>query len=79
MWIVDPPLVKNPPHVYRSDGNALCLYYPAQWRWTPSERLAATIIPWAALWLYFYEAWLVTGDWLGPSSHREPTAKDTAA
>lgn len=79
VWVLDPPLVMGPPHVYRSDDNALCLYFPAEWRWTSNERLAATIVPWTALWLYYYEAWLVTGDWIGPSSHREPTAKESAA
>jgi hypothetical protein len=31
--------------------------------------IATTLIPWTALWLYYYELWLDTGKWLGPSSH----------
>jgi hypothetical protein len=31
--------------------------------------IATTILPWTALWLYYYELWLDTGKWLGPSSH----------
>lgn len=31
--------------------------------------IAKTILPWTALWLYYYELWLDTGKWLGPSSH----------
>ena len=78
VWVVEPPLVESPPHVYASTGDALCLYYPPEWRWTPNEQLAQTIVPWTALWLYYYEAWIITGEWLGPSSHRQPHAKDAA-
>lgn len=37
-------------------------------RWTERACLANTIMPWAAMWLYYYEIWLVTDAWLGPSS-----------
>ena len=67
-WVISPPLAPNPPHVYSSDDNSLCLYWPKEWCWTPTTSLPATIVPWSALWLYYYEAWLVTGEWLGPSS-----------
>lgn len=53
-------------HLYR-DGS-LCLYWPKEWWWTPGALLAETIVPWAALWLYYYEAWQECGEWLGPSS-----------
>ncbi len=71
VWVLSPPLTPNPPHVYASDSNRLCLYWPEEWCWTPKHSLATTIIPWAALWLYFYEVWQVTGEWLGPSSHHQ--------
>ena len=71
VWVVSPPLAPSPPHVYASDGNRLCLYWPDEWFWRPNDSLAKTIIPWAALWLYFYEVWQVTGEWLGPSSHHQ--------
>jgi hypothetical protein len=57
----------------------VAVVYPPEWRWRPNERLAQTIVPWTALWLYYYEGWLVTGDWLGPSSHREIGSKERAA
>jgi len=75
VWVTRPALVSNPPHVYA--GNALCLYYPPDWRWRPGSSLADTIVPWTAFWLYFYELWLVTGEWLGPSSpHDSAEAKE---
>ena len=77
VWVLSPPL--RPDSVHRYRDQSLCLYWPKQWRWSASESLAATIIPWAALWLYFYELWLVTGEWLGPSSPHTPGAKKEAA
>lgn len=53
-------------HLY--PDRSLCLYWPEQWRWKSSHSLAATIVPWAAFWLYYYELWETTGRWLGPSS-----------
>jgi hypothetical protein len=75
---VDRPLIRRDAwHRYR-DGS-LCLYWPKEWRWTPRESLAETIIPWAALWLYYYDLWVLTGEWLGPSSpHRPGAAKEAA-
>jgi hypothetical protein len=76
VWVVSPALAPNSPHVYRSDDDRLCLYWPKEWSWMPATLLADTIVPWAALWLYYYEAWLVTGEWLGPSSpHGAETPK----
>ena len=54
-------------HIYL-DNRSLCLYWPKQWWWTAGESLPGTILGWTALWLYFYELWLVTGEWLAPSS-----------
>lgn len=65
--VLSPRLVAGTPHLYK-DGS-LCLYWPKEWHWQDDELLAETIIPWAALWLYYYELWLDTGQWLGPSSH----------
>jgi len=53
-------------HLYGT--KQLCLYWPREWWWTAGESLPPTIIAWTALWLYFYELWLVTGKWLAPSS-----------
>ncbi len=64
---------------HRYPDGSLCLYWPDEWGWTARESLAATIVPWTAFWLYYYELWLVTGEWLGPSSpHRLGTGKEAA-
>jgi hypothetical protein len=64
--VISPKLHPKAPELY-GDG-ALCLYWPKEWRWSPDELVAKTIIPWTAGWLYYYELWLDTGQWLGPSS-----------
>jgi hypothetical protein len=53
------------PHVYQH--NRLCLYLDDEW--TPTKPLADTFLPWAANWLFFYEVWVATGDWLGEGEH----------
>ncbi|MCC7422325.1 MAG: hypothetical protein IT428_18765 [Planctomycetaceae bacterium] len=51
------------PHMYLE--KRLCLYVPWERDWTPNKELAKTIIPWSSLWLYYYELWHATGEWLG--------------
>lgn len=70
--ILKPVLVKNfkeedIPHVY--PGDKLCLYQPKYNEFKFSDFLSTTIIPWTSLWLYHYEVWHVTGDWLGGGEH----------
>lgn len=55
------------PHMY-SDGS-LCLFYPGYDEWKYSDSWAETLIPWASLWLYYYELWLMTGEWIGGGIH----------
>ncbi len=49
------------PHVF-SDGS-LCLHIPGQWQ--SDMTIAEYIVPWIAEWLFYYEVWLATGEWLG--------------
>jgi hypothetical protein len=49
------------PHTF-PDGS-VCLHVNEDW--TPASFIADTIIPWLALWLYHYESWHATGEWLG--------------
>ena len=56
------------PHKY-PDGS-LCLYYNAnQMEINPDDLWAETLVPWTALWLYYYEKWIQTGEWLGGGVH----------
>lgn len=55
------------PHVY--SGMKLCLYQPNYKEFTPSQYLSRTVFGWISLWLYFYEIWHITGDWLGGGEH----------
>ena len=70
--VLAPILVKNAkglaiPHIY--PGNKLCLYHPLYGDFNYDHLLSETILPWTSLWLYHYENWHMTGDWLGGGSH----------
>lgn len=55
------------PHVYGQDRP--CLYLPKAREWNPSMAIADTIVPWLYLWLFHYEVWHATGEWLGGGEH----------
>ncbi len=55
------------PHLF-SDGS-LCLYYPKNNEFKYSDSWADTIIPWTSLWLFYYEIWKETDEWLGGGIH----------
>ena len=55
------------PHVFT--GDELCLYFPFYNEFTHRELLTDTVIPWIALWIYYYEQWAVNGIWLGGGIH----------
>lgn len=59
------------PHTYAYDGKGtrLCLWWPKGREWVPRMKLAETFIPWTAEWLYYFELWLKTGEWLGGGEH----------
>lgn len=56
-------------HVYDHQKQKLCLYYFDDRGWNSTKLISNTIIPWTIEWLYHYEIWLVTGDWLGGGKH----------
>lgn len=62
------------PHVYSSKEQRLCLYSPSKGEWTKEKLIASTIIPWISKWLFFYEIWLIDGEWLG-GGHDEYASK----
>ena len=63
--VVEPVLQSLPgkkiPHRFR-DGS-LCLNLPEEWN--SSMPVAEILIPWISDWIYYYEIWLATGDWIG--------------
>lgn len=61
---------KKLPHVYSHNEQRLCLYSIAKQEWTREKLIASTIIPWTVKWLFFYEAWLIDGQWYG-GGHNE--------
>ena len=70
--IVLPTLQKNDkgeevPHLY--PGENLCLYHPQYCDFSRTDFLYNTIIPWTSLWLFYYEVWYMTGEWLGGGEH----------
>ncbi len=69
--VIKPKLVENPPHFYKNT-ESLCLYHSDDFKWDSRKLIAKEIISWTIAWLYFYEAWLQTGKWLGPESHHAP-------
>jgi len=60
------------PHVY--PGGELCLYYGDEFD-GHVDLLAHTIVPWTSEWLYFYEAWVTTGEWHGGGFHPDPVPR----
>lgn len=72
VFVRDPPLrrrngTEKIPHLF--PDNDLCLYQPRYREWLATMFIADTIVPWAALWLYYYEVWHATGEWLGGGEH----------
>jgi len=53
----------RPPHVFPDDWS-LCLYLGQEFD-SRYHEYATTIIPWISEWLFFFEHWLITGEWLG--------------
>lgn len=80
MWDVPRVIVVSPdlrelargrklPHVYSECPILLCLYLPRTGEWHRGLSLAATVVPWAYLWLYYFEEWLLTDEWTGGGVH----------
>ncbi|MCH9269911.1 hypothetical protein [Pantoea ananatis] len=67
------------PHTYVTPENSkltqLCLYLPKKINpenhseWRPQLLLSETVIPWASLWLFYFEQWLFSGKWEGGGAH----------
>lgn len=57
------------------DMRYLCLYRPGDFNWSNDKLITNEIIGWTIAWLYFYECWLETGEWLGPEAQHGDTQK----
>ena len=62
------------PHTF--PGEKLCLHLPGEW--SPDMYIAHTTVPWTSEWLFYYELWLVTGNWDG-GGHGEPGSPPDSA
>lgn len=71
VWVLSPELKATAPHRYQ-DGY-LCLYWDKEWAWFPDQDITKTIVPWVALWLYYYEIWLDTNEWLAEAAPHAPS------
>ena len=71
VYVIEPAVLKKAngatllPHVFDTEEQRLCLFYGRIGEWDSSMFLSRTIVPWASEWLYFYELWVITGEWLG--------------
>jgi hypothetical protein len=59
------------PHLYQQQPPRLCLYLPQTYEWQSWMRIDQTIVPWATLWLFYFEEWLASDDWKGGGMHSE--------
>ena len=57
------------PHVYQQDPPRLCLYLPKTGQWRPELRLDETMLPWSAVWFFYFEEWLDSDEWKGGGQH----------
>ena len=88
--IADPPIEPRPggtydqiPHLMFDPDNptrsGLCLFDPDGLEWSDADLIAETTVKWASEWLFYYELWHLTGEWLGPSVGAESASQMTAA
>ncbi len=60
------------PHLYSQQKKQLCLWRPKYQEWSRRMWIAHSILLWASAWLFFYEVWYATGEWLGGGEHPPP-------
>ena len=71
VFIIEPKLITRVKHIYK-DGS-LCLYKPSNWQWHSSMVFSKDLFPNICTWIYFYEIWRDTGEWIGEeASHDFP-------
>lgn len=78
MFVESPDLVglaegRKIPHVYEQSPVHLCLFLPGAREWRPDLLIDRTLVPWASLWLFYFEDWLVSDEWKGGGAHPPET------
>lgn len=74
-YVISPNLIEianreeEIPHLYSQENAELCLTYPNYKEWTSDKVIVDTYLPWIALWLFYYEQWLLTNEWEGDGVH----------
>jgi len=53
---------------HRYEDGSLCIYKHSELNWRKELLVSKYIIPLTCMWLYFYEIYILTGDWLGPEA-----------
>ena len=57
------------PHLYDRKRAMLCLWRPGRGEWSAHMWIVDSVLLWASEWLFFYEVWFATGEWLGGGEH----------
>lgn len=63
---------KRSPHEFYSETNTKpCLLFNKGniKDWTPKMEISESIVPWTLEWLWYWELWLVDGEWRGGGVH----------
>jgi len=64
------------PHLYCQEAAQLCLWLPKLHEWDSSKLIDDYIVPWIALWLFYFEEWLASDEWKGGGQHPESGTTD---
>lgn len=74
-WLIDSPLKlvegKKPHHIYGENQcgqTELCVFKWDLDKWDSQKSLATVFVPWVITWLYAYEIWQITGEWIYPEA-----------
>jgi len=82
VFVREPDLVslagkRSLPHVYSQQPTRICLYLPNTGEWTRMKLLSETVLPWTALWLFYFEDWLLGDKWNGGGHSPEMSSKSS--
>ena len=68
--VISPKLEKETKYLYHMCTQGTnCVFFDQKERMDERKVNFKTIVPWTSLWLYYYELWHVTGEWLGGGEH----------